>query len=95
MWTIREGETPRTKVERMAEAKIRIMKMKDDISEISCLDVYFNSPMAHAENYDIVLVSEFRSWSDLEIYQKHPSHMEVVDYLKNVRQNRAAIDYEF
>jgi len=95
MWMIREGETPRAKYERMAEVKARILELKDRIDEIVALDVYFNSPSGPEGNYDVVLVSEFNSWADLATYQQHPDHLQVADYIKNVRQSRAAIDYEF
>jgi len=95
MWTIREGETPRAKFERMAEVKARLMALTEAISEIKSFEVYFNSPAAPGDNYDVVLVSEFNTWTDLDAYLKHPQHLEIVDYLKNVRQNRSAIDYEY
>lgn len=95
MWTIRHGETPRVKFERMAEVKARLLDLKGRIDEIVALDVFFNSPSAPDDNYDVILISEFNSWADLDAYQKHPAHLEVADYLKNVRQNRSAIDYEF
>jgi hypothetical protein len=95
MWTIREGETPRAKYERMAEVKARIMDLKDKISEIVSIEVFFNSPSAPDSNYDVVLVSEFSSWADLEAYQKHPDHILVAEYINNVRLNRAAVDYEY
>ena len=95
MWTIREGETPRAKFEKMAEVKARILDLKDRIHEIVSMDVYFNSPSAPDDNYDVILISEFNSWADLDAYQKHPLHLEVVEYIRNVRQNRVGIDYEF
>jgi hypothetical protein len=95
MWTIQEGETPRSKYERMAEVKARILDLKDRIQEIVAMDVFFKSPGAAGDNYDVILISEFRSWTDLDLYLKHPAHVEVSDYVKNVKQNRAAIDYEF
>jgi hypothetical protein len=95
MWTIREGETPRSKYERMAEVKSRILDLKPVIREIVSMDVYFKSPTAPGSNYDVILISEFKSWTDLEAYQNHPAHVEVGEYIGNVKQNRAAIDYEF
>ena len=95
MWTIREGETPRAKFERMAEVKARLMALPEAIGEIRRFEVYFNSPSAASDNFDVVLESEFGSWADLDAYQKHPQHLEVVEYLRNVRQNKAAIDYEY
>jgi len=95
MWTIREGETPRAKVERMAEVKARLSALPEEISEIDTLEVYFNSPSAPPDNYDVLLISTFRSWADLDAYQKHPAHVLVAEYIRNVRQSRAVVDYEY
>ncbi len=95
MWTVKEGETPRSKFERMAEMKSRLLDLKESIREIVSMEVYFNSPLAPNGNYDVVLVSEFRSWDDLDTYLKHPAHAEAGNYIANVKQNRAAIDFEF
>jgi hypothetical protein len=95
LWTIKEGETPRMKVERMAELKARLLGLKEEISEIVNMEVYFNSPIAPADNFDVILMTEFNSWADLDAYQKHPAHTEVAEYIKNVKQNRTAIDFEY
>jgi hypothetical protein len=95
MWTVKEGETPRMKFERMAEMKARLLELREYVPEIVNLEVGFNSPAAPGDNFDVVLVTEFRSWADLDAYQKHPDHMKVAEYIGNVRQTRAAIDSEF
>ena len=95
MWTIKEGETSRMKFERMAEVKARLMELKSKVSVIASLEVFFNSPLAPQDNFDVVLVCEFNTWADLEQYKIHPHHVEVAAYINNVRQNRAAIDFEF
>ena len=95
MWTIRETGTPRGKLEAMAELKSRLLGLKEEIRVIKDLTVHFNSISAPQDNFEVILESEFASWADLETYQKHPSHMAVAEYVKNIRQSRAAIDYEF
>jgi hypothetical protein len=95
MWTIREGDTPRSKFERMAEMKSRLLNLKEEIREIRSMEVMFNSPLAPLDNYDVVLVCEFSSWTDLETYQMHPEHQKIVEYVKNVRKDRACIDIEY
>lgn len=45
-------------------------------------------------NYDAVLVSEFQSLEDLEIYKKDPRHQAVSALCKSIREDRAAVDYE-
>ena len=95
MWTIREGDTPRSKFEKMAEMKSRLLNLKEEIREIRSMEVLFNSPLAPQDNDDIVLVCEFSSWAELESYQMHPEHQKVVEYVKNVRKDRACIDIEY
>jgi len=95
MWTIKEGETSRMKFERMAEVKARLMELKDKISAVASIEVFFNSALAPQDNFDIVLISEFNTWADLEQYKIHPDHVEVAAYINNVKQNRTAIDFEF
>jgi hypothetical protein len=95
MWTIRETGSPRGKLEAMAELKSKLLALKEEIRVIKNLDVHFNSISASPENFEVILDSEFESWADLDAYQKHPSHVAVGEYVKNIRQSRAAIDYEY
>lgn len=46
-------------------------------------------------SYDAVLVSEFESLEDLEAYKNDPRHKEVSALCKSIREDRAAVDYEF
>jgi hypothetical protein len=95
MWTINDGETPRIKLERMAEVKSRLLSLQGIIPEIVSMEVHFNAALAPLENYDVILLTEFKTWADLEVYKNHPDHLEVGDYIRNVKKNRVAIDYEF
>lgn len=45
--------------------------------------------------YDAVLVSEFESLETLEAYKKDPRHQAVSALCKSIREDRAAVDYEF
>ena len=46
-------------------------------------------------NYDAVLVSDFESLADLEAYKNDPRHKAVSALCKSIREDRAAVDYEF
>ena len=46
-------------------------------------------------NYDAVLVSEFESLEALELYKNDPRHKAVSALCKSIREDRAAVDYEF
>ena len=46
------------------------------------------------DNYDAVLVSEFASMEDLQIYKDDPRHKAVSALCKSIRVDRVAADYE-
>jgi len=45
-------------------------------------------------SWDIVLYSEFESMEDLKAYAAHPQHLKVVEFVKTVVSEGAAVDYE-
>jgi hypothetical protein len=45
-------------------------------------------------SYDLALVTRFDSLKDLEAYQVHPVHQEVVKYISSVRESAVSVDYE-
>jgi len=45
-------------------------------------------------SYDIALTATFDSLGDLQEYQVHPAHQEVVKYMNRVRESAVAADYE-
>ncbi len=44
--------------------------------------------------YDLVLTSEFKTPDDLNKYRVHPEHVKVLDFLKEVVEKVAVVDYE-
>ena len=46
------------------------------------------------KNYSAVLVSDFDSLEDLEIYKNDPRHQAVSALCKSIREDRVAVDFE-
>ncbi len=44
-------------------------------------------------SYDVVLICEFDSMDDFKIYQTHPVHLPVKEYVKSVVERAHSIDY--
>jgi hypothetical protein len=65
-----------------------------EIPGIRTLHTGINSPEAPADNWDVVLYSEFNSIEDLNAYQQHPKHKEVGLFIKSAVENRVCVDYE-
>ena len=45
-------------------------------------------------SYDLALVARFDSLEDLNAYQIHHEHQQVVKYMLSVRESAVAVDYE-
>jgi len=72
--------------------KAEIEALVGKIPQIIKMEVGINTVPSEAA-YDIALYSEFSDKGDLEIYQKHPEHMKVVDLVKKVAAGRVVVDY--
>lgn len=93
MWTIKKEVDGVSKEENLKKLQTMLVGLKSTIPVIQKLEAGLNfNPGAMA--FDIVLYSEFRNKEDLEIYQKHPDHVRVGDYIGKVRDLRAVVDYE-
>lgn len=73
--------------------KKELEALRIEIKEIINIEVGINivdDPGA----YDLVLYSEFANQEDLNIYQKHPAHVKIAEYIGKVRESRVVVDYE-
>ncbi len=79
--------------EKAAEAREVLAGMAGKILQLRQLEVGVN--LVHSEwSYDLALVARFDSLEDLQAYQVHPKHVEVVNYMRGIRQAAIAVDYE-
>lgn len=92
MWKLKDFGQTEIKALNAARLKDELYHLKNEIVQIKALKVGIN---LNPENeYDVVLECEFDNLTDLAIYQKHPAHLRVVDFLKTIRDLKAAVDYE-
>jgi len=47
-----------------------------------------------ADNYDLILISDFESLETLEKYKVHPDHVAVGNFMRPLRLDRKCIDFE-
>lgn len=93
MWKLKDFAAGADKEENAKKLKQSLESLVGVIGEIKALEVGFNfnpSPAA----FDVVLYSEFESREGLEAYQKHPEHLKIVDFVGEIRSERAVVDYE-
>ncbi len=93
LWTFKDDSSESAKQDNINTIERKIWELKNKIPGILKLETGKNVTLS-AEAYDLALYCEFENLTDLEIYQKHPAHLALVELLKNVRDKRAFIDYE-
>ena len=70
-----------------------LLSLKDRIPVIRSFEVGADI-IRSDRSYDLALVSKFDSLDDLEAYRVHPEHVNVVDYIAQVKESSIAVDYE-
>ena len=93
MWKLKDFAEGADKKENAQKIKSKLEGLKDKIEEIKFIEIGININDS-ADSYDVVLYSEFDSIEDLKIYQSHPEHVMVGDFISKVRLERKVVDYK-
>jgi|TARA_Y100000031_G_C8202023_1_gene376687 hypothetical protein len=74
------------------EFKVLLEALEQSIDSLLKIEVGLNiSTKASAQ--DIVLIADFDNVDGLNMYRVHPEHVVVLDYLKEVMEKAAVVDY--
>jgi len=71
-----------------------LLSMQGKIPQLLALEVGIDV-LRSERSYDVALISKFSSLSDLDAYQIHPVHQEVIQYIRMVGDGSVSVDYEF
>ena len=85
MWKFREDADP-------SEFLSRLAALQGVIPQLKAMAIHRSAVSGSA--YDAVLISDFDSLEDVEIYKKDPRHVAVSTLCKAIRTDRCAIDVE-
>jgi len=92
MWQFKDEAEGKTKTENCLHVKKMLEALPAVIPFIRKLEVGMNEyPSSMA--FDMVLVTEFDSKADLDLYAVHPEHVKVSEYVGKVRSSRGVVDY--
>ena len=93
VWRLKDFAEGADKFENAKKIQSLFEMLRSKIKEIRFLDVGIN--LAHSEEAaDLVLYVEFEDRKGLAIYQNHPEHLKIVEFLRKVRTERRVIDYQ-
>jgi hypothetical protein len=70
-----------------------LMALPEQIEELQSMEVGLNENPA--EDWDVVLTAIVAKMEDVEVYAKHPAHVAAASILKDNKELRACVDYNF
>jgi len=78
---------------KIQKAKELILNLKSEIPEIIDIEVF--SDIGYDESAsDFGLITTLKDRNKLDVYAKHPKHLEVINFIKSIAIERRAIDYQ-
>lgn len=70
-----------------------LLALPAEIPQLVSMEVGINcNPQEH---WDIVLTAVVKTMEDLDIYARHPLHIAAASIIKDLKDDRACVDYEF
>lgn len=75
----------------MATIKAELEALVDIIPELIKMEVGIN--ISPAEKQDLVLTADVENMEGLEIYAKHPKHLEAAKRIRAIATGRTCVDY--
>lgn len=79
--------------ENIQRTKDILLDMEGKIPQLQSIEVGVDI-MRSERSYDLCLITSFASLSDLEAYQLHPAHQQVIEHINKVKESVVAVDYE-
>jgi len=93
MWRLKDEAAGATKNENALKLKKSLESLVGRIPSLKAAEVGINYNPSDAA-FDVVLYSEFEDQEGLNAYQSHPEHVKIVDFVGEIRTDRAVVDYE-
>lgn len=93
MWKLKDSHEGMSKDELITKFKQKVEGLKSAVPEIKTMELgksFSELPVA----YDVALCSEFDSKEDYEVFLKHPEHVKVGKFIRQIRTAVALVEYE-
>lgn len=94
MWRIKEECEGGDKRAAALLLKEELESLVGKIDGLKSLEVGINVNSSTSA-YDLVLITEHSTLSDLQVYQDHPAHLAVSAYVRAATKERAVVDFGF
>lgn len=75
------------------EFKTALLALPEQIDVLRSMEVGINENPA--ESWDLTLIAIVDKMEDVDVYAKHPAHVAAAAIIKDAKDSRACVDYNF
>ncbi|MDC1105595.1 Dabb family protein [Prolixibacteraceae bacterium] len=94
LFKVKDFQQPEDKKAALEEVKAALMGLDGKIEQLKYIEVQLHHSL-ESDSFDIALITHFETLVDVDIYQEHPLHQDVVKVVKQYAVGRACVDFEF
>jgi len=80
--------------DKLGKAKSMIQALAKKIDVIRNLEVGLDE-LGTERSYDLAIVADFDSRTDWQVYDTHPEHVKVKDFIKDLKADAVAVDFTY
>lgn len=87
-WQVADGHDGDTVIEMLTDFSKQV-----DVIRYFEVGSHTGDPGENGEPWDGVLITDFETWDDLDVYSNHPAHVDLVSELLPMVKARAVVDF--
>ena len=93
MWKLKDGAEGATKEKNAQKLKLILEGLRTNIEEIKAVEVGIQSNPESDEALDVVLICDFETELDFQMYTRNPHHQKAISFIETVAEERYYVDY--
>lgn len=94
MWKLKEKAAGATKEKNAEKLKLILEGLRTTISEIKSVEVGIQINDDEKDALDVVLICDFETELDFQMYTRNPNHKKAVNFINSVADKRYYVDYK-
>lgn len=94
MWKLKDEAAGASKEKNAAKLKLILEGLRTNIEEIKAVEVGIQINDEDPDSLDLVLICDFETDLDFQMYTRNPHHKKAVEFIKKVAESRYTVDYK-
>lgn len=94
MWKLKDEAEGATKEKNAEKLKLILEGLRTNIDEIKAVEVGIQINPDVDESLDVVLICDFETELDFQMYTRNPHHQKAINFINAVADKRFFVDYK-